>query len=374
MAEENDSDSASKTEEPTRRRLEEARANGDIPKSADVASFATLASAGAVLVILGGLAARQMTERLLPFIARPDSIDLSGEGGIGVAQAAARAAEPMGWVLGAVILAAIAGNVLQQGFVWTTGKLAPDPSRLSPMQGFKRLFGIDGLVHFGKSLLKVLGLGFVCWIIVLPRASALQNLSSLKVAAILPLSADVFKALLIAVLVLLAVIALADFVWQRQRFMHRLRMTKEEIKEDTKQSEGDPHIKAKLRQQRMQRSRRRIIQMVPQATMVVMNPTHYAVALRYVQGETAAPVCVAKGLDNLALKIREVAEAHDIAVIEDPPLARALYAAMEIDQVIPREHFEAVAKIVGFVLGRGKGGANRSGGARRAPPLRPSKL
>ncbi len=369
MAEEND-DGASKTEEPTRRRLEDARKKGDIPKSPDVASFATLASAGTVVLVLGGLAARQMTERLLPFIARPDSIDLSGNGGVGVARAAAMAAEPMAWVLGGTILAAVAGNVLQQGFVWTTGKLAPDPSRLSPMKGFKRLFGIDGLVHFGKSLLKVFGLGFVCWVVVMPRASALQSLSAVNIGAILPLASDVFKALLIAVLVLLGLIALADFIWQRQRFMMRLRMTKEEVKDDTKQTEGDPHIKAKLRQQRAQRSRRRIIQMVPKATLVVMNPTHYAVALRYVQGETAAPVCVAKGLDDLALKIREVAEAHDIAVIEDPPLARALYAAMDVDQVIPREHFEAVAKIVGFVLGRGK----PSGSARRAPPLRPSRL
>jgi flagellar biosynthetic protein FlhB len=368
MAEENDG--ASKSEEPTRRKLEEARKNGDIPKSPDVASFATLASAGTVLILLGGLAARQMTERLLPFIARPDSIDLSGNGGVGVAQTAARAAEPMAWVLGGTILAAIAGNVLQQGFVWTTGKLAPDPSRLSPMKGLKRLFGIDGLVHFGKSLLKVVGFGFVCFMVLAPRASSLQNLSSLDIAAILPLSAEVFKALLIAVLVMLGVIAMADFIWQRQRFMVRLRMTKEEVKDDTKQTEGDPHIKAKLRQQRLQRARRRMIQMVPKATLVVMNPTHYAVALRYVQGETAAPICVAKGIDELALKIREVAEAHDIAVIEDPPLARALYATMDVDQVIPREHFEAVAKVVGFVLGRGKPG----GGVRRPAPLRPSRL
>ncbi len=368
MAEENDG--ASKSEEPTRRKLEEARRNGDIPKSPDVASFATLASAGTVLILLGGLAARQMTERLLPFIARPDSIDLSANGGVAVAQAAARAAEPMAWVLGGTILAAIAGNVLQQGFVWTTGKLAPDPSRLSPMKGFKRLFGIDGLVHFGKSLLKVIGFGFVCFLVLAPRASSLQNFSSLDIAAILPVSAEVFKALLIAVLVVMGVIALADFLWQRQRFMMRLRMTKEEVKDDTKQTEGDPHIKAKLRQQRLQRARRRTIQMVPKATMVVMNPTHYAVALRYVQGETAAPVCVAKGVDELALKIREVAEAHDIAVIEDAPLARARFAARAVGEVVARAPFEGVAKIGGFGLGRGKPGAS----ARRAAPLRPSRL
>jgi flagellar biosynthetic protein FlhB len=352
MAEENDS--ASKTEAPTQRKLEEARRQGDIPKSPDVASFATLAGAGAVVVALGGMAARQMADRLLPFIQRPDSIDMSGFGGVGVAQAAARAAEPMMWVLAAAIIAAIAGNVVQQGFVWTTGKLAPDPSRLSPMKGLQRLFGIDGLVHFGKSLLKVAALAALGWAILMPHASALENLPALDIAAILPLSAEVFKSLLIAVLVLLATVALADFLWQRQRFMMRLRMSKEELKEDTKNAEGDPHIKAKLRAQRMARSRRRMIQAVPKATLVVMNPTHYAVALRYVQGETAAPVCVAKGVDALALKIREVAEAHSIAVVEDPPLARALFAVMEVDQVIPKEHYEAVAKIIGFILGRGR--------------------
>ena len=146
--------------------------------------------------------------------------------------------------------------------------------------------------------------------------------------------------------------------------MQRLSMTKEEIKEDTKQSDGDPHIKAKLRAQRMKRARQRMIQAVPKATLVVMNPTHYAVALRYVSGETVAPVCVAKGLDDLALKIRGVAEEHSIPVVEDAPLARALYATMEVDQPIPREHYEAVARIIGFIMGK------RSPRPPARPPLR----
>jgi flagellar biosynthetic protein FlhB len=373
MAEENDG--ASKTEEPTRRRLDEARKNGDIPKSPDVAPFATLAASGAVVIVLGGLGARQMTERLIPFIQRPEAIDLSGNGGVGVAQAAARAAEPMMWALAASILAAIAANVVQQGFVWSAAKLAPDPSRLSPMTGLKRMFGIDGLVHFGKSIAKVVALGFVAWMVLKSRATMLQNLAAMDIAAILPFSAEVFKALFIGVLIVLGVIALADFMWQRQRFMQRLRMTKEEVKQDTKDTDGDPHVKAKLRAQRMARSKKRMIQAVPKATLVVMNPTHYAVALRYVQGETPAPLCVAKGVDALALKIREVAEAHGIAVVEDAPLARALYATMEIDQTIPREHYEAVAKIIGFILGKSRprpapGRAN----AARPRGLRPSRL
>jgi flagellar biosynthesis protein FlhB len=143
--------------------------------------------------------------------------------------------------------------------------------------------------------------------------------------------------------------------------LQKMRMSKEEVKEDYRQSEGDPHVKAKQKQIRFERAKRRMMQNVPKATVVVMNPTHYAVALRYVQGETAAPICVAKGLDEVALKIREIAEEHRIPVVEDPPLARALYAVIELDETIPREHYEAVAKIVGFIMGKGR---------RRARPVR----
>lgn len=364
MAEENDA--GSKTEAPSQRRLTDARNKGDVAKSPDVSSFATLAAAGTVVITAGGLAAQQMATRLVPFIAKPDSIDISGFGGVGVAQAAMLAAEPALWVLCAAALAAVAGNMLQQGFIWSPSKLMPDPSRLSPAKGLERLIGVDGLVNNLKSLLKVLSLGFVAYLVLKPKAAMLQNLAALDIAAILPLSAELLKSLLIGVLILLGVIAGADWFWQRYRFIQRLRMTKEETKEETKDSEGDPHIKAKLRAKRMARSRQRVLQSVQKATVVVMNPTHYAVALRYVQGETAAPLCVAKGLDALALKIREVAEGHSIPVIEDPPLARALYASMEIDQTIPREHYEAVAKIVGFVMGRGR--------PRAATPPRPAGL
>jgi flagellar biosynthetic protein FlhB len=132
--------------------------------------------------------------------------------------------------------------------------------------------------------------------------------------------------------------------------MSRMRMSKEEIKEEFKNTEGDPHVKARQKQIRAERARRRMMQAVPKATVVVMNPTHYAVALKYVQGEDDAPLCVAKGLDALALKIREVAEEHKVPVIEDPPLARALYASVEIDEMIPPAHYEAVAKIIGFLM------------------------
>lgn len=363
MAEE--AEAGSKTEAPTQKRLADARAKGDVAKSPDVSSFATLAGASLLILTLGGFAARQTVDRLRPFLEHPDAIDVSGGGQLGVLAAALRAAEPAFWVLGAAALAAVAGNVLQQGFIWAPGRLVPDASRVSLPSGLKRVFGIDGLIHFGKSVLKISAIGAVAVAILKPRADVLASLPALNIAAILPFAADAFQALLLAVLVVLAVIALADFMVQRQRFLQRLRMTKEELKEDTRQNEGDPHVKAKLRVLRMRRARTRMIQAVPKATMVVMNPTHYAVALRYVQAETAAPICVAKGLDALALRIREVAEANDIPVVEDPPLARALFAAMDVDETIPREHYQAVAKLIGFVMGQAQ---------RRAAPPRPARL
>jgi flagellar biosynthetic protein FlhB len=350
MAEENEA--GSKTEAPTARRLSEARSKGDIPKSADLASFAALAGSGLLVMSVGGLAVRETALRLLPFLQHPDAIDVSGGGLAIVGTAAFAAAAPALWVLCATAAAAVAGNVLQQGFVWAPSRLAWDFSRLSPAKGFGRLFGIDGFIHFGRSVLKIIAVGVAAYLILRPKAVLLTNLAGLEVAAVLPFASDILKALLIAALIVFGVIGVADFAIQRLRFLQRLRMTREEVKDDTKQAEGDPHIRAKLRQLRMRRARSRMIQAVPKATVVVMNPTHYAVALRYVQGETAAPICVAKGVDALALRIRDVAKSHEIPVVEDPPLARALFAAMDVDEVIPREHYEAVAKVIGFVLGQ----------------------
>jgi flagellar biosynthesis protein FlhB len=158
------------------------------------------------------------------------------------------------------------------------------------------------------------------------------------------------KALFFAILAFMAVTAGADWMWQHHRFMKRMRMSHHELKEDYKQSEGDPLIKAKLRQMRMEKAKRRMIQNVPKATVVVMNPTHFAIALRYEAGAFAAPECVAKGVDGLALKIRAVAEEAGVPIVEDAPLARALYATVDVDELIPLQHYEAVAKVIGFVM------------------------
>ena len=176
-------------------------------------------------------------------------------------------------------------------------------------------------------------------------------MASLGPAAMLPATLKIAGSLMAAILAFLALMAGLDWLWQRYRFAEKMKMTREELKEDFKQSEGDPHIRARQKQLRIERSRRRMMAAVPGATVVIMNPTHFAVALKYDAGETPAPMCVAKGVDSLALKIRAVAEEAGVPVIEDAPLARALYATVDIDQTIPRAHYEAVAKVLGFVLG-----------------------
>jgi flagellar biosynthetic protein FlhB len=344
-------DSASKTEDATPKRVEDARKDGDVPKSADLAQVCALAATFAAMAIGGGVMARHMANDLLPFIAHPESIDLRGGAGVAVSWQAAMAAAPMmAAVMGAAMLGGAGGNLIQHGVLFTTSKLTPDLSRLSLAQGFKRLFGIDGLMSSLRSALKVVLVSAVAWWVLAPHANELPGLVRVGPTGLLQYSVGVGRSLMMAVLGLLSLGAILDFIWQRQRFMVRLRMTKEEVKEDFKQSDGDPQIKARLRQIRNERAKRRMIQQVPKATVVIANPTHFAVALRYAQGETAAPLCVAKGIDEVALRIREVAEEAGVTVIEDPPLARALFGAVEVDQIIPQEHYEAVAKIIGFIL------------------------
>jgi flagellar biosynthetic protein FlhB len=350
MAEENE-DGSSKTEEASPRKLEEARRQGDVAKSPDVASWASLAAVIGVVVALGQQMCVHLADNLMPFVAHPDAFDLQDGGAVMVLRLALMAALPiLAAVMGAAMIAGAAGNLAQHGFLFTPSKLAPDLSRLSLLKGFERMFGIDGLVQFGKSVVKIALVAVATWISVRGQVHAFQALPQLEPLAMLAFVFELLRPLVFSVLLVLGVTALVDWFWQRQRFQQRMRMTKQEQKEDARQTDGDPHVKARLRQIRMARARRRMMQNVPKATVVVMNPTHYAVALRYEAGDTPAPLCVAKGIDSLALKIREVAQAHGVTVIEDPPLARALYAAVEIDEAIPREHYEAVAKIIGFVL------------------------
>jgi flagellar biosynthetic protein FlhB len=201
-----------------------------------------------------------------------------------------------------------------------------------------------------KGLIKIVIVGVAIWTQLWPERGTLDSILNQSTAAVVGDMSHLLFKVLMAALASLAVIAGLDYFWQRMRWHSRNRMSKQEIKEEYRQNEGDPTIKAKIRQLRHERSRKRMMAAVPNATVVVMNPTHYAVALQYESGKMAAPVCVAKGVDALALRIRAVAEENDVPVVENPPLARALYAAIEIDEPVPAEHFKAVAQVIGYVF------------------------
>jgi flagellar biosynthetic protein FlhB len=345
-----DTDPESKTEEPTSKRLEQARSQGDVPKSMDLPQWATLSAVVGVVFLSGGWLGQNLVASLQPFLAHPDAFVLENNGAVEIARMAVMAALPIFLVVTAAAAAAgIFANVVQTGFLWAPDKVRPDLSKLSLLKGFSRMFGLDSWVNFGKSLIKATIIGLICWQTLKPHVAELDQLVGFEPARLLPFLMDVLKALFLSVLGALGVGAIGDWVWQRQRFFHRLRMSREEIREEHRQAEGDPHVRQKQKGIRLERAKKRMIANVPKATVVVMNPTHFAVALRY-GDDTPAPLCVAKGVDSLALKIRSVAEEAGVPVVEDPPLARALHAAVDVDQTIPRQHYEAVAKVIGFVL------------------------
>jgi flagellar biosynthesis protein FlhB len=353
MAEENDS--SQKTEDPTQKRIEEARKKGDIAKSQDVPIWFLLVAASAIMAGAGPLA-QSIGEPLARLIDHPHAFRLTDGGAQKLlASLMVSLLTPLGVVFGVLIAGALIGHVIQSRPLWTLEKVKPDLSKLSPMKGFGRLFGAQGWMNLLKAILKMAAITAAMFYAVMPDATAILEAGRLEPAGLLAISQAIAGRLLLAALVVIGLIAGLDFLWQRWSFMQRMKMSRRDLREEHKQSEGDPQIRAKLRAIRLERSRKRMLASVSKATVVITNPTHYSVALRYLPETDAAPVCMAKGVDELALRIREKAKEHNVPIVENVALARALYATAEPDESIPREHFEAVAKVIGFVMNTAKG-------------------
>jgi flagellar biosynthetic protein FlhB len=346
-----DQDKSQQTEEPTAKRLEQAREAGDVVKSAELNTFILLAAGTLAIAMLGPSTMRGMAQLLMVFLDHPDAMQVDGAGLAAISRAVLwRLALILAPFFAVTMGAALGGHVLQNRPGFSPERIMPDFSKVSPLAGFHRLFGPDGWMNLLKGLIKMAIVGIAIWTQLWPERGGLESILTQSTGAVVSDMGHLLFKVLMAALACLGLIAGLDYFWQRMQFLKRNRMSKQEVKEEHRQNEGDPHIKAKIRQLRIERSRKRMMAAVPTATVVIMNPTHYAVALKYESGKMAAPVCVAKGMDALALRIRAIAEENDVPVVENPPLARALHATVEVDDPIPPEHFKAVAQVIGYIL------------------------
>jgi len=351
-------DKSQKTEHPTDRKLQKAKEEGDAPKSQEISGWFTLAAGLAVFAFMAPGVSRDLAGILTAFLARPHEMSLDVGSALQLAASTGmRLVAILGLAFLALMIAAIAGNLVQTGLMFTPKKLEPKLDKLNPVEGLKRMFGPQGWMNFFKGVGKMALVAGAIAIVLWPRR---DDLLALPAAAPIGILMEVYDAsiqLLIAALIVYAAIAALDFAFQKREFIERNKMSMKEIRDEFKETEGDPMVRAKLRQIRQERAQRRMMAQVPDAAVVITNPTHYAVALEYEQGRTPAPIVLAKGVEEVALRIRELAKEHDIPIVEDPPLARGLYALAELGEPIPPEHYAAVAKVIGYVLtlaGRGR--------------------
>ena len=345
-----DADDSQKTEDPTGRKLQEARDQGQVAKSQEVNNLLMILALTISVVVFGGSMARDIVNMSLPFIEAPDKVptDLGHLTTIGwklLSMVLFAGAAP----LVIALFAAFGAGYLQFGLILSSESLVPDLEKLSPLKGLKRMFSLRSFTEFLKGILKLLVVGSIVYLVITPSIGDLHKLVGMEVVQLLGVITDLLHRLLFTALAAMVVIALADIFYQRYEHIKSLRMSRQEIKDEMRESEGDPIIKGRLRQLRMERARKRMMAEVPKADVVVTNPTHYAVALKYDQIEMSSPKVVAKGVDKVAQRIREIAAENDVPVVENPPLARGLYAAVEIDQEVPPEFYKAVAEVIGFI-------------------------
>ncbi|MGX5734416.1 flagellar biosynthesis protein FlhB [Bosea thiooxidans] len=349
-----DQDQESKTEEPSEKKIQDAVEKGNTPSSKEAPIFASIAATliAGVFLVRGG--AGDMARFLTGFLGDPSDFDISTSANVTTLlfHTAMRAGMFLAPMLLLFTVFGLGASFLQHPPQLALERITPQWSRISPMKGFTRIFGTQGLAHFGKSVAKLVAIGGTVWLILKSDkdtvvTAMLQDPSTIP-ELILTIALRLLSAACVATIVIVAV----DLVWTQKSWRRSLRMTKQEIKEEHKQAEGDPILKSRRLSLARDRARSRMMAAVPRATVVVANPTHFAVALRYVQEEGGAPVVLAKGTDLIALKIREIAEANDIPVIEDRALARSLHASVQIDQMIPPEFYKVVAELLCMVYAR----------------------
>ena len=341
-------DKESKTEDPSEKKIRDAAEKGNIPFSREVTVFASSVAFYIYLVFFVPSGIARITETLKDLFEQPDQWQI--ETGPDVFSLITH----LGWEMGTLLLPAFAlffafgigSSVAQNLPSFVLERIRPQASRISPAKGWNRMFSATGAVEFGKSLFKIVIVSAIMYFTLKKEFYGAIDAMFSDPQVIFVKLAAIMKRIMMVILLSTAFVAIADFFWTRHHWFTELRMTKQEVKDEFKQSQGDPIVKSRQRSIARDRARRRMMGNVPRATLVIANPTHFAVALRYVREENDAPVVVAKGQDLIALKIREIAESNGIPVFEDPPLARTMFAQVSVDSVIPSVFYKAVAELI----------------------------
>ena len=342
-------DPSEKTEDPTAKKLKDARGKGQVPKSKELNTWLIMGASTLIVMVLGSVIASSIANDLSVFIIQPHAIDPDF---MNLRRVLVDLLKDVGWALSlaALLLVITAGGagLVQHGPVFSFESIKPDLSKISLIKGFKRQFSLKQFVEFLKGILKMVLVGAIGFMVVAPNFDTLPLLIQVEPATAFNELFTLAALLMGGVLGAAAVLAAADLMYQRYEFTKQQRMSRRDIKDEFKQAEGDPMVKARLRSIRMEKARQRMMAAVPLADVVVTNPTHFAVALKYDEAEMEAPVVVAKGADFVAQRIRKIAQENDVPIVENPPLARALFT-VDIDHPIPEASFKAVAQVISYV-------------------------
>jgi flagellar biosynthetic protein FlhB len=340
-----------RTEEPSQRRLQEARERGQLPRSRELTNFAAMIGGSATLVAVGGTAAShmaQMMRRSLSFngqtLRTTDSMSAS------LGDACLSALTTVLPVFGALIVMVLLASVALGGWNFTAQALVPDFSRLSPLSGIKRLFGLHGVSELGKALLKCFVVAAVCAGIVSWIFGDVLKLGKMAPQTAVSQGAGLLGWAFVWLCGSLALVAIVDVPLQIFQFKRALRMTRQELRDESKELDGRPEVKQRIRQMQQTLARRRMMHKVPTADVVIVNPTHFAVALKYDPKKMRAPLVLAKGVDLVAQNIRRIAEEHRVPVFEAPKLARALYRSTDLNKEIPNGLYVAVAQVLSYIF------------------------
>jgi flagellar biosynthetic protein FlhB len=340
-----------RTEPATPRKREKSREEGQVAQSNEVASVAVLAGGLAGICFLGPYMVNHLKSFTVAILDNVGGFPISGH-------EEARAILTFAiYHLGIMVLpfiiligvVAVLGYVIQVGFMLSPQALIPKGERINPLQGAKRIFGARGAVEVLKAILKMVVLSYICYTVIRSEAPRLGTLMELSVAEVVAFLMRMTLRMTVRCVLALLAMSLLDYLFQRHQYEQSIKMTRTELKQELKQSEGDPLIKARIRQIARERARRRMMQAVPEADVVITNPTHYSVALKYDNATMAAPTVVAKGKNLIALRIREIAVEADVPIVQEPLLARALYADAEIGDMVPENLYQAVAEVLAYV-------------------------